>query len=254
MSSILEALKKLETESPDVPGTGMWRWSAESTAAAYPRIRNIRRINPKVLILSGIALVLILIAVFGLTWLHRSQPVPIASSGPIAPKPARKDAISSHQTIQNTAPLSQISPSGGTLVNTPTSKIVPPPAKAAPPTVALETPPPVPQKTAIKPSFSKPVRRPLAAEPKTDEAVSSKAHNAPPAAPEISAKPYHGNSPIKVQAIAWSDNPAQRLAVINDTVVREGQFIGDISVVGIQPEKIIIRKGGEMWELIFRHQ
>jgi len=232
----------------------MWRWSAESTAAAYPRIRNIRRINPNGLILSGIALVLILIAIFGLTWLHRSQPVPITSSVPIVPTPARKEAISSNQTTQNAAPLIHVSPSGGALSNTPLSKIIPPTATAAPPTVAFETPPPVPQKAAIKPSFSKPVRRPLADEPKTPETFASKAQNAPLVAPKITAKPYHGDSPIKVQAIAWSDNPAQRLAVINDTVVREGQFIGDILIIGIHPEKIIIRKEGKMWELIFRHQ
>ncbi len=255
MSSILEALKKLEAESPDSHSAGLWRWSAGSATAAYPRIRNIRRINPKVLILSSIALLLILIAIFGLTWFRRPQPIPISSSGPVDPTPARKDTISSKQTTQkNTAPLIQVSPSSGAPSNVPLSKIVPLPATAAPPTIALVTPPPMSQKAAVKPPVPEPVRQPRTDEPKTPMAPSSKAQTAPPAAPTIAAKPYHGDTPIKVQAIAWSDNPAQRLAVINDTVAREGQFIGDILVVGIQPEKIIIRKGGVMWELIFRHQ
>lgn len=254
MSSILEALKKLETESPDAPGAGLWRWSTESTTAACPRIRNICRINPNALILAGIAIALIVIAVFGLIWFQRPQPQPVTSSGPISPIPARKEVISSNQTIQDSAPLTQNSSSYSPRPDVPHSKIVPPAARAAPPTIALETPPPLPQKTAKKPSYSEPVRSPLADEMQTDKTPAPKANNLPPAPTEISAKPYHGDLPIKVQAIAWSDNPAQRLAVINDTVVREGQFIGDISVVTIQPEKIIIQKGGEMWELLFLHQ
>ena len=253
MSSILEALKKLETESPGTPGAGLWRWSAGSTIATYPRIRNIRRIHPKGLILSSIVLLLILTAIFGLTWLRRPQPVPIISSEPVDPTPSLKDAASSIQTTQkNAVPLIQIPTFSSAPPNEPSLIIVQPPATADPPTMAHKTPPPIPQKAEVKPSVAVHLQRPLTDEPKIPKApVSSKATLATSAG---TAKPYHGDTPIKVQAIAWSDDPAQRLAVINDTIAREGQFIDDILVVGIRPEKIIIRKGGIMWELIFRHQ
>ncbi len=75
----------------------------------------------------------------------------------------------------------------------------------------------------------------MTAEPKNTADLSPKAQSAPPTAPEIAVKPYQGETPIKVQAIALTDNPAQRLAVINDTIAREGQTIGDILVLHIQP-------------------
>ncbi len=91
-------------------------------------------------------------------------------------------------------------------------------------------------------------------EPKTTADLSPKAQTAPPTAPEIAVKLYQGETPIKVQAIALSENPAQCLAGINDTIAREDQTIGDILVLHTQPDKIIIRKGAETWELMFGRQ
>jgi hypothetical protein len=284
LSSILDALRKLEAESPDPSSNGAWQQPAEGPKTVYPRIKNIHRIPPMGLILSGIALLLILFAIFGLAWFRHPQPKPVSSSGPADPTPGRKAAVSSNQTAQKASPLIKASPSSSVPVEGGHLKIGSTPATKASPNIApgitpkkkqqanfkppvsesghqapldkVKTGKPQPAKTVIRrPLASQTPRQPLTDEPKTTTIPSPLKVQIPtPAAPDIAIKPYQGHTPIKLQAIAWSDNPTQRLAVINNTIAREGQWIGDILLVRIQPDKIIFQKGSERWELRFRHQ
>jgi hypothetical protein len=59
---------------------------------------------------------------------------------------------------------------------------------------------------------------------------------------------------IKLMAIAWSDDPKSRIAVINDRVVREGDVIGGMTISRINEDEIIFRNGGEFRKLLFRLQ
>jgi hypothetical protein len=236
------------------------------------------------LILSGIALLLILFAIFGPAWFQRPHPKPVSSSGPADLTPAQKAPVSSNQTAQKASPLIKAAPSSDVPVDGEHLKIGSTPAPESSSTIApgipakkkqqanlkppvsesvrqtpldkVKTDKPQPAKTVVrKPTVSQTLRQPLTDEPKTTTIPSPlKAQIPTPAAPDIAVKPYQGDTPIKLQAIAWSDNPTQRLAVINNTIAREGQWIGDILLVRIQPNKIIFQKGSERWELRFRHQ
>ncbi len=282
MSSILDALKKLETESSNPSGTGAGSQPAGEAKIADPWIKNIRHRHPMVLILSGLALLLIFYAVFGPVWFPRPPSKPVASSVQVYPIPPQKASVSLNQTTQNNLPSTKVSNAN----DIPTAKehlpIVSKTSTEATPTVALETlskkpqpanlkatvfePVPMasldktetnkPQSTKIvarKPPASQSARPPLTREPKTGVIPSPlETQNPTPGAPKNVVKPYRGDPPIKLQAIAWSENPTQRLAVINDTVAKEGQWIGDIWVERIHPDKIIIRKGAQRWELEFR--
>ncbi|MEE9495097.1 MAG: general secretion pathway protein GspB [Desulfobacterales bacterium] len=59
------------------------------------------------------------------------------------------------------------------------------------------------------------------------------------------------DSKLKLQAIAWSDDPAQRIAVINNHVVREGESVEGFSVTQIRQDDIIVNDGTESWRLEF---
>lgn len=235
------------------------------------------------LILSSIALLLILFAIFGPAWFRRPQPEPVSSSGPADPTPGRKAAVSFNQTAQKASPLIKAAPSSSVPAEGGHLKIWSTPATEASPTITPGIPPKKKQQANLKPPVSEPVRQapldkvktgkpqpaktvvrrppasqtlrqPLTDEPKTTTIPSPlKAQIPTPAEPDIAVKPYQGDTPINLQAIAWSDNPTQRLAVINNTIAREGQWIGDILLVRIQPDKIIFQKGSERWELRFRH-
>ena len=59
------------------------------------------------------------------------------------------------------------------------------------------------------------------------------------------------DSKLKLQAIAWSDDAAQRIAVINNHVVREGESVEGFAVTQIRQDDIIINDGTESWRLEF---
>ena len=59
-------------------------------------------------------------------------------------------------------------------------------------------------------------------------------------------------SKLQLQAIAWSKNAAQRIAVINGHVVREGESVEGYSVTQIRQDDIIVNDGTESWQVEFK--
>jgi len=58
---------------------------------------------------------------------------------------------------------------------------------------------------------------------------------------------------VKLQAVAWSNDPERRMAVINEQVVREGYTIEGYTIATIREESVVVRKGAESWELRYGH-
>jgi hypothetical protein len=56
---------------------------------------------------------------------------------------------------------------------------------------------------------------------------------------------------LKLQAIAWSHETEQRIAVINGHVVREGETVEGFSINQIRQEDVIVNDGTESWQLEF---
>jgi len=48
---------------------------------------------------------------------------------------------------------------------------------------------------------------------------------------------------IKLNAIAWDENPERSIAVLNDRIVHEGDFLGDVRVLRIQPNHVVLLQG-----------
>jgi len=59
------------------------------------------------------------------------------------------------------------------------------------------------------------------------------------------------DSKLKLQAIAWSNDVDQRIAVINGHIVREGESVEGFSVTQIRQDDIIVNDGTESWRLEF---
>ena len=59
------------------------------------------------------------------------------------------------------------------------------------------------------------------------------------------------NSKLKLQAIAWSDDTARRMAVINNHVVREGETVDGFSITNIRKDDVIVNDGTTSWRLEF---
>lgn len=56
---------------------------------------------------------------------------------------------------------------------------------------------------------------------------------------------------LKLQAIAWSNVAAQRIAVINNRIVREGESVEGFSIDQIRQEDVIVNDGNQLWQLEF---
>jgi hypothetical protein len=56
---------------------------------------------------------------------------------------------------------------------------------------------------------------------------------------------------IEVQAIAWSNDPKSRLAVINGLILRERESIDNVIVMHIGKDAVIFKKGSEEWKQMF---
>jgi hypothetical protein len=56
---------------------------------------------------------------------------------------------------------------------------------------------------------------------------------------------------IELQAIAWSNDPKSRLAVINGRILRERESIDNVIVMHIGSDEVIFRKGREEWKQMF---
>jgi len=56
---------------------------------------------------------------------------------------------------------------------------------------------------------------------------------------------------LKLQALAWADDAARRMAVINGHIVHEGDSVDGYQVMKIRKEDVIVNEKGESWRLEF---
>jgi outer membrane protein OmpA-like peptidoglycan-associated protein len=48
---------------------------------------------------------------------------------------------------------------------------------------------------------------------------------------------------IKLNAIAWDEDPERSIAVLNDRIVHEGDFLGEVRVLRIKPNHVVLLQG-----------
>ncbi len=83
----------------------------------------------------------------------------------------------------------------------------------------------------------------------------SEAPPRPPAtaAPEKVQPPRLHDTNVTLQALAWSSDPARRMAVINGQMVYEGSTVAGYTVAAIAEEGVVLQRGGQRWLLTYGH-
>jgi hypothetical protein len=265
VSAILEALKKLEQETSEPTGNPLrpevrhergWRWTSLAGGLV---------IGVVVFGLAGYGLVALTgkapaipETAIGKKMASSSRAAPVLHSSKPAPKPVPAvratnpaSAIPIHQTV---APAKQEASRKGEEVQPPDEKIV---------AVALEPEEPTTD-TDHDAIFAYGSKRWHGTAEELPEETSGDAVMAPSEADmslaggtdaerALNAAPDINHDPEAVlQAISWSQDAGRRMAVINGKICREGEPIGGYVILKINPEDVVVSKGGVTGRLVFK--
>ena len=184
--------------------------------------------------------------------IYKAKIHPTASKRPA--KPAKKDFPSNRGNqraglkYSPKQPVSDKRPQP--FAQTPVQKNIAKNERVSVPINPGSTPKPVPSKSQISRSQIVDPKKPVRNQSRASVPPSTKKIKS---TPKPASRSYQRlkDSKLKLQAIAWSDDPAQRIAVINNHVVREGESVEGFSVTQIRPDDIIVNDGSESWRLEF---
>jgi len=59
---------------------------------------------------------------------------------------------------------------------------------------------------------------------------------------------------LKIQAISWAKDPGDRIAVINNKIVGEGEFIQSYRIINIGKDEVILRLSDQNFRLSFKYR
>jgi len=263
LSSILDSLKKLEKETSQQNNLLVHAWTDRK--AGIPK----RVIG----IVGGIC---ICVGAIGLAAYYGGEantiPEPLSTVAAPAPKPAAildkpekpltpsPDApaplpsTSTNRNAITSAATSEIKASDSESIAKPissesenTKQVVKIDTEQA---VASEKPPKEAQKEEKAPA--EPERQVVTAEKDTSDSQDVISQNVPVKKEEPLPVDRLEGVGIKIQAISWSEAPEQSLAVINNQVLREGDGIEGYQISRINPDDIILQRGGKVFQLDFR--
>ena len=256
MSSILRALKKLESEPRHLEKTQ--RVDHKYISLAGPQRRS-SAFRPLLLFIGGgIACGMVLLTGWWFMY-ERVQPTapPIQKSS--NPAGTMDTPITEPQTTVSMQPEipSPVAPGqdqpvvSAAPVDSQTEPVTPGPADAADASAILipdetpiiETPPVLDQSPAGQSSF----------EPTAQEEIIATAAVLPEAPAEKEPQiPLLSDPDVKLQSISWSQKPSNRLAVISNRIVREGETASGYVIRTINKDDVILSQNGEQWRINFR--
>jgi hypothetical protein len=272
LSSILTALKKLEKNAPQQSDQSDWKSKVNPNVYIPRKVGRSWR-KHRLIKLAGF---FILIIAAG--WLYTKLNIkPLSFTSVSAPKPnlpeeeekPNRGAALLSPSVDSTLPVSQKSnpekslkapPADSASANMPASRLKT--GQSAKPTTNRPPAPPRPRKkeSALKPDRP-PVQRQAALQDSknTDASFAASAKRQPSmtnAAPKISptdasVPEYTAKDRFDIQAIAWDENPQDRLVVINNSILREGGSIDGVSISQIGKNEIIINDKGQRWKILF---
>jgi len=253
MSSILKALKKLEQDPNGGGSAPDLRQRKTGPEKAFGR--GTRRLRPRTV---AFYVLLVPVLAIGGWLLLKYAPLLTEKSQPGKPLPQAKGAIATDASA-GAAPASKktdLAPKA----RGPSRPRIPPRTQKAPAKKTVVTsrtgvrvlekkegnPPAAVNRTQAKTRFKPPEKKPQ---------VASKSFKPPDRSDpsRTDGKPEVDESSVlagfSVQAIAWSKIPAERIAVINGAVVREGGFVEGIHVIQIGLDEVYLKKGENTWML-----
>ncbi len=262
MSSILRALKKLESDPRRLPENTPLDSKFGPLPDAGPQKKPA---GPLIMVIGGVIICVLVVLAGWWMFSEKNRPLPAPpqkfsgqSPAPSAAVPAKQPDLATRQP--SAAAIETPKPAADTVAN-PKPAVQPPVESAPPKTAAAASPasapgessaaadkavfdstpePAVPEPEAAATAPAEPTV-PVLAEP---QAISPKA----PAA-EISAL----NDPdMKLQAITWSKEPQKRLVILNNQILRQGETVSGYRIDRINQDDVVLSKGGGKWQLMFR--
>ena len=244
MSSILKALKKLEKETlerQDEPrvSMGLNIRSEKNRRQENLRGRN-KRSTPWVWIAS--LFIIFLGAGTFMTLFSHDKPPQTKIPPPLKEKPEEIALIAPApaETQESKIPMNHaVLPEAPSLTPLATTKALP--------TAIVEKPP----KPIITLSHEKRVNK-INNIDNTNEIHTVNEIHPDNEIPSINEIPILNNNSLIINAIAWSNDPAKRLAVINSVIVRQGQNIEGFLVVEIEEDQVIVQQSDKKWRVTFR--
>ncbi|MGD8883382.1 MAG: general secretion pathway protein GspB [Desulfobacterales bacterium] len=279
MSTILKALKQVDQTDPpeDIQS---WPSKIDTKETVKARVQKVR-LNRKVYL--TIVLALIIVAAGGLVYTQKDVLRTMLSSGRTLENDKLTSSISSENAPVHQAKISPPSskqtvgsakkdspPNVGNqragLKNEPKQTGIDKPSRQLPKipvrkniiksqdvTTSGQTQPlpgSVPSKSRITRSQTPDPKKTLRNQDRAS--VTSPTQKAKPPVKQVS-RSYRrlDKSKLELQAIAWSSKAAQRIAVINGRIVREGESVEGFSVTQIRQDDIIVNDGTESWRLEF---
>ncbi len=256
MSSILKALKKIEESAPNEPGPGQ-AVAFEPQSVFRSRLRE-KKTAARGLAYGAAAVGLVLAAVLVLRFLPQDPP---PAGGPPTAATAGP-AAGGMKEIRGKIPAQAPSPSPPAPVADPDPGLGRTSGEPGPGAVQQPAPPPL---DARAPAIAKPMRArrsETAAAPAKEErpflvrkeATPTESPSAARAAPAKTAEDGFDRldeSKLKVMAIAWSQDPNRRIAVINGRIIKEGESVDGYSVTRIRKDDIIVGDGSKSWRVVF---
>jgi hypothetical protein len=225
MSSILTALKKLETESGKPPSETL-----PSPIFLRPVPRTYRG-SRRLLFKSIGAVALLALCAGGGFFLFKPSPIPV--SAPVLLSTRKKPAMAPKATARS-LPAAAVAQAKN-----------PPPAISPVQKPHIQKPQiPVPKLPKLQ-KAEKPQAQPMA--PKSPVAPNTPKALLPASVPVFPVK----DSGLKLQALSWSPDPSRRMAVVNGQILREGSSIDGKNVERIEKDAVVFRQGTVLQRLNF---
>ena len=264
MSSILKALKKLENEYPSSGYDQPWLKDIDEKEAFFDRLKESLTTYRQMYVISAAVLLAFAVSaaiIFKADYFEKS-------AAPLLPEKQQTGAVIPAPSLQNKAQTPSSSTPRRNIKRT-ENQILPSSQPAKKTNEVLRSSKPAKAlRPAVKTSAVS-LRQPAKPQAviETSKSLSSfhPDRGAQPAAdastPIISklSKPdgtlnatMLNNANMKLQAISWSENSEKRLAVINNSIVHQGDRVGSYIVIRINTDDVIFRQDQEMWKLIFR--
>ena len=253
MSSILDSLKKLEKET-----------SQQEPLPIQTVVERSTFIPKRFLgIIGGICLC---VGAIGLTVYYRGFPKKMPESLPVSAAPAPKPAVVVNEPKMSlpSLPISDNATPTTTPLEAKTDKSKSPakPVSTEPkgrkPDVGIGSEQvtvssDIPKKEQVQETAdTEPEPKRLTGEEEKSDSVGANAEKALARAKEPRSMDRLEGAGFKIQAISWSEIPAKSLAVINNQVLREGDDIEGYHISNINPDDIILQRGGKAFQLDFR--
>jgi hypothetical protein len=268
LSSILKALKKIDESSPPDDNSPPWPHPGDARDTITRSIQKrwlIRRTTTYILVAACVISLAVLVY-----FRQAGKTSQVLTAGTQSGKNPEQGQVHRAKRLK-TAPTDKPS--------APAVKTQPPPSRSSTPPVTKPPPqnsPPALQRTPAAPTVDKSrmtagrnrTRPPL---PKKSMKAATKtvpptggesARTSPPKADAVkssSASPPEKSTQYSrlqsaeliLQAIAWAPEPSRRIAVVNGSIVKEGDSVDGFTLMRIRKDDIVLNDGRKTWQLEF---